>query len=95
MTSSPADRPVPEDITPQGWPELRVHVSADGWHLVIAICRDLLNPQAVYALSEVGANLVLVPSMSETLIAFGGPVGQLVGTTQPLSQWRTERLDGF
>jgi 8-oxo-dGTP pyrophosphatase MutT (NUDIX family) len=79
---SPADRPVPEDITPQGWPELRVHVAADGWHLVIAICRDLLNPQAVHALCEVGANLVLVPSMSETLVAFGGPVGQLVGTTQ-------------
>ena len=79
---SPADRPVTEDITPVGWPELRVHVSADGWHLVIAVCRDLLNPAAVHALTEAGANLVLAPSMSETLVAFGGPVAQLVGAGQ-------------
>jgi 8-oxo-dGTP pyrophosphatase MutT (NUDIX family) len=81
---SPADRPVVEDIQPQGWPELRVFVSADGCHLVTAICRDLLNPQAVHALAEVGANLVLVPAMSETLMAFGGPVAQLVGSSQAL-----------
>jgi len=79
---SPADQPVAEDITPTGWPELRVYVTADGWHLVIAVCRDLLNPQAVHALTEAGANLVLAPAMSETLVAFGGPVAQLVGTTQ-------------
>ena len=91
---SPADRPVMEDITPPGWPELRVHVTADGWHLVIAICRDLLNPHAVHALTEIGANLVLAPSMSETLVPFGGPVAQLVGSAQALvavannpSQW--------
>lgn len=58
---SPGDRPILEDIEPEGWPELRVYVSADGWHLVIAICRDLLNPLAVNALAEAGANLVLVP----------------------------------
>jgi len=81
---SPADRPVNEDITPPGWPELRVHVSADGWHLVIAVCRDLLNPHAVHALTEAGANLVLAPSMSETLVPFGGPVAQLVGSGQAL-----------
>lgn len=81
---SPADRPVVEDITPVGWPELRVYVTADGWHLVIAICRDLLNPQAVHALTEAGANLVLAPSMSETLTPFGGPVAQLVGAGQAL-----------
>lgn len=81
---SPADRPVIEDITPPGWPELRVYVTVDGWHLVIAVCRDLLNPHAVHALSEAGANLVLAPSMSETLVAFGGPVAQLVGATQAL-----------
>lgn len=81
---SPADQPVVEDITPTGWPELRIYVTADGWHLVIAVCRDLLNPQAVHALGEAGANLVLAPSMSETLVAFGGPVGQLVGTGQAL-----------
>jgi 8-oxo-dGTP pyrophosphatase MutT (NUDIX family) len=46
------------------------------------VCRDLLNPQAVHALSEAGANLVLAPSMSETLLPFGGPVAQLVGSTQ-------------
>lgn len=79
---SPADRPVLEDITPSGLPELRVHVTADGWHLVIAICRDLLNPHAVHALTEAGANLILAPSMSETLVPFGGPVAQLVGSTQ-------------
>lgn len=79
---SPADRPVAEDITPAGWPELRVHVSADGWHLVIAVCRDLLNPQAVYALTEAGANLVFAPSMSDTLVPFGGPVANLVGSNQ-------------
>lgn len=81
---SPADRPVTEDITPPGWPEIRVHVTADGWHVVIAVCRDLLNPQAVHALTEAGANLVLAPSMTETLVPFGGPVAQLVGTGQAL-----------
>ena len=79
---SPADRPVIEDITPPGWPEIRVPVSADGWHVVIAVCRDLLNPGAVHALAEVGVNLVLAPSMTETLMPFGGPVAQLVGTGQ-------------
>ena len=79
---SPADRPVVEDIQPQGWPELRVHVTADGWHLAMAICRDLLNPEALHTLSEVGANLTLVPAMSETLVPFGGPVAHLVGCTQ-------------
>jgi 8-oxo-dGTP pyrophosphatase MutT (NUDIX family)/predicted amidohydrolase len=81
---SPADRPVREDIRPQGWPDLRIHVTADGWHLVLAVCRDLLNPHAVHALSEAGANLVLVPAMSETLMAFGGPVAQLVGSEQAM-----------
>ena len=81
---SPADRPVIEDIQPDGWPELRVYVTADGWHLVIAICRDLLNPQAVHALTEAGANLVLVPAMSETLVPFGGPAAQLVSADQAL-----------
>ena len=79
---SPADRPVNENIETSGWPQLRVHVSSDGWHLVIAICRDLLNPHAVHALTEAGVNLVLVPAMSETLVAFGGPVAQLVGAGQ-------------
>ena len=81
---SPADRPVSEDIQPAGWPELRVYVTADGWHLAIAICRDLLNPAAVHALSEAGANLVLVPAMSETLVPFGGPAAQLVGSGQAI-----------
>jgi 8-oxo-dGTP pyrophosphatase MutT (NUDIX family) len=81
---SPADRPVYEDLQPEGWPELRIYVTADGWHLVIAICRDLLNPRAVQALTEAGANLVLVPTMSETLIPFGGPVAHLVGDDQAL-----------
>jgi 8-oxo-dGTP pyrophosphatase MutT (NUDIX family) len=94
---SPADQPVAEDIQPDGWPELRVYVTADGWHLVIAICRDLLNPQAVHALTEAGANLVLVPAMSPTLVPFGGPAAQLVGSDQALvaiannpSQWIDE-----
>lgn len=81
---SPADRPVIEDITPPGWPEIRVHVTADGWHVVIAVCRDLLNPGAVHALAEAGANLVLAPSMTETMVPFGGPVAQLVGTGQAI-----------
>jgi 8-oxo-dGTP pyrophosphatase MutT (NUDIX family) len=79
---SPGDEPILEDIRPDGWPELRVYVTGDGWHLVMAICRDLLNPQAVHALSESGANLVLVPAMSETLMTFGGPTSQLVGANQ-------------
>lgn len=81
---SPADRPVIEDITPTGWPEIRVHVAADGWHVVIAVCRDLLNPGAVHALAEAGVNLVLAPSMTEAMVPFGGPVAQLVGTGQAL-----------
>ena len=81
---SPADRPVVEDIQPDGWPELRIYPTADGWHLTIAICRDLLNPQAGNALSEAGANLILVPAMSETLMPFGGPVAHLVGARQAL-----------
>lgn len=81
---SPADRPVNEDIQPDGWPELRLYVSAGGWHLVIAICRDLLNPQAVHALTEAGANVVLVPAMSETLVPFGGPAAHLVGSDQAI-----------
>jgi 8-oxo-dGTP pyrophosphatase MutT (NUDIX family) len=81
---SPADRPIIEDIQPDGWPTVRVYVTADGWHLVIAICRDLLNPHAVHALTEAGANLVLVPAMSETLVPFGGPAAQLVGAGQAL-----------
>lgn len=79
---SPADSPINEDIQPSGWPQLRVHVSDDGWHLVIAICRDLLNPHAVHALTEAGVNVALVPAMSETMVAFGGPVAQMVGATQ-------------
>ncbi|MBF6557417.1 MAG: hypothetical protein IVW52_14885 [Acidimicrobiales bacterium] len=78
---SPGDRPLPEGIEPEGRPEVRVHV-ADGWHLVVAICRDLLNPNAVHALSEVGANLVLVPAMSERVLAFAGQAAQLVGSCQ-------------
>lgn len=81
---SPADRPVAEGIEPEGWPELRIYVTADGWHLAIVICRDLLNPQAVNALSEAGVNLLLVPTMSETLMTFGGPVAHLVGARQAL-----------
>lgn len=80
---SPADAPIAEDIQPQGWPELRVHV-IDGWHLVMAVCRDLLNPQAVHALTEVGANLVLVPAMSESLLTFGGQGANLVGSCQAI-----------
>lgn len=72
----------PPSIRPQGWPELRVYVTKDGWHLVIAICHDLLDPHAVHALSEAGANLVLVPAMSDSLMPFGGPVAQLVGSQQ-------------
>ncbi len=81
---SPGDRPILEDIQPDGWPELRVYVTRDGWHIVIAICRDLLNPAAVHALCAAGANLILVPAMSETLLTFGGPTAQLVGANQAL-----------
>ena len=76
---SPGESPIAEDIQPSGWPELRVHV-VDGWHLVIAVCRDLLNPEA----AAIGANLVLVPAMSETLLAFGGPGSSLVGNCQAI-----------
>lgn len=80
---SPGEAPIAENIQPSGWPELRVHV-IDGWHLVIAVCRDLLNPEAVHALTAIGANLVLVPAMSETLLAFGGPGSSLVGNCQAI-----------
>ncbi|MBI4939372.1 MAG: NUDIX domain-containing protein [Actinobacteria bacterium] len=79
---SPADRPVQEDIQPSGWPEVVIHVTDEGWHLVLAVCRDLLNPHAVHALGEAGANLVLVPAMSQSLLAFGSPAAQLVGSCQ-------------
>ena len=95
---SPGDRPLPEGIDPEGRPELRVFV-ADGWHLVVAICRDLLNPQAVHALVEAGANLVLVPAMSERILAFGGQAAQLVGSCQAIialanNPARWPRLEG-
>ena len=80
---SPGESPIAEDIQPSGWPELRVHV-IDGWHLVIAVCRDLLNPEAVHALTAIGANLVLVPAMSESLLAFGGQGSSLVGNCQAI-----------
>ncbi|MBF6102068.1 NUDIX domain-containing protein [Nocardia cyriacigeorgica] len=79
---SPAEQPIREDIQPQGWPEVRVYVTAEGWHLVLAICRDLLNPQAVHTLAEIGANVVLVPAMSESLAPFTGQVAHLVGSAQ-------------
>ncbi len=78
---SPGDRPLPEDIEPDGRPELRVYV-ADGWHLVVAICPDLLNPEVVHALAELGANLVLVPAMSGRVLAFAGQAAELVGSCQ-------------
>ena len=81
---SPAEHPINEDIQPQGWPELRIYVSADGWHLALAVCRDLLNPQAVHALTEAGANLVLAPAMSERLTPFTGQIAHLVGSGQAL-----------
>lgn len=81
---SPAEYPINEDIQPEGWPELRIYISADGWHLAIAICRDLLNPQAVHTLSEAGANLVLAPAMSERLTPFTGQIAHLVGSGQAL-----------
>lgn len=81
---SPADSPVVEDLRHDGWPEIRIHVSSDGWHLALAVCRDLLNPSAVQALAQAGVNLLLVPAMSETLLAFGGPAAHLVGATQAL-----------
>lgn len=80
---SPGESPIAEDIQPEGWPELRVHV-IDGWHLVIAVCRDLLNTEAVHALTAIGANLVLVPAMSETLLPFGGQGSSLVGNCQAI-----------
>lgn len=81
---SPAQQPILEDIQPQGWPEIRVYVGADGWHLVIALCRDLLNPEAVHTLAEIGANLVLVPAMSESLAPFTGQIAHLVSSGQAL-----------
>lgn len=51
---------------------------------MIAICRDLLNPAAVHALCAAGANLILVPAMSETLLTFGEPTAQLMGENQAL-----------
>lgn len=81
---SAAKDPIVEDIQPQGWPEMRVYISADGWRLVLAVCRDLLNPQAVHALTEAGANLVLVPAMSERLTPFTGQITHLVSSGQAL-----------
>lgn len=81
---SPADSPVVEDLRHAGWPEIRIHVSSDGWHVALAVCRDLLNPSAVQALAEGGVHLLLVPAMSETLLPFGGPAAHLVGATQAL-----------
>ncbi|KKC01674.1 amidohydrolase [Mycobacterium nebraskense] len=92
---SPAEHPINEDIQPQGWPELRIYVSADGWHLALAVCRDLLNPQAVHALSEAGANLVLAPAMSERLTPFTGQIAHLVGSGQALVAVANNPADWF
>lgn len=81
---SPADRPLLEDIQPEPRPELHIYV-VDGWHLVVAICRDLLNPEATHTLVSAGANLVLAPAMSETLLPFGGQIAHLVGSCQAVA----------
>lgn len=99
---SPAQQPIFEDIQPQGWPEMRVYITAEGWHLVLAICRDLLNPQAVHALTEAGANLVLVPAMSERLTPFTGQITHLVSSGQALiavannpAEWADDNGEGL
>ncbi|WP_404380345.1 NUDIX domain-containing protein [Knoellia locipacati] len=79
---SRGNRPILEDIQPEGWPELPGLRQRPG---VAPRDRDLpgsAEPLAVNALAEAGANLVLVPAMSETLMAFGGPVAHLVGAGQ-------------
>lgn len=81
---SGADLPVSEGLRHDGWPEIRVHVSADGWHVALAVCRDVLNPSAIQALAEAGVNLLLVPAMSDALLPFGGPAAQLVAANQAL-----------
>jgi hypothetical protein len=81
---SPADHPLLEDIQPEARPELHIYV-VDGWHLVVAICRDLLNPEAIHTLVSTGANLVLAPAMSETLLPFGGQISHLVGSCQAVA----------
>src|SRR5581483_3760489 len=81
---SPAEHPVLESLHHDGWPELRVHVSTDGWHVALAVCRDLLNPAAMHAQTEAGVNLLLAPAMSETLLPFGAPGAQLVGANQAI-----------
>lgn len=81
---SPADRPLLEDIQPEARPELHIYV-IDGWHLVVAVCRDLLNPEAIHTLVSAGANLVLAPAMSETLLPFGGQIAHLVGSCQAIA----------
>ena len=81
---SPADHPLLEDIQPESRPQLNIYV-VDGWHLVVAICRDLLNPEAIHTLVSAGANLVLAPTMSETLLPFGGQLAQLVGSCQAVA----------
>lgn len=97
---SPADCPVFEDLVHDGWPELRVHVSSDGWHVALAVCRDLLNPAAVHALTEAGVNLLLAPAMSETLLPFGAPGAQIVGANQAIvavangpADWASDTTD--
>ncbi|EWT07739.1 NUDIX hydrolase [Intrasporangium chromatireducens Q5-1] len=79
---TPARAPVLEALDVEARPTLRIWVLPGGWRLTLAICRDLLNPQAVHALSEAVVNVVLVPAMSDSLRPFVASAAVLVGLSQ-------------
>lgn len=58
---------------------------AGPYRLAVAVCKDLLDDSFVDALKHMGANVVLVPSMSPKTDAFAGQARALLNASQALT----------
>jgi hypothetical protein len=79
----PADR-FREGIAAPRPPLVTVHV-AGPWRFAVVICKDFLDPAVRGALQRAGANVLLVPSMSELTQPFEAEAQAHVAASQALS----------
>lgn len=70
------DAPVP--------PALTIHV-ADRFRFCLTVCKDFLHPEVADALKRVGANVLLVPSMSRTTQPFKSRAAEHITASQAVS----------